>query len=256
VIQSVTEYSIIAKDPDGAIQLWNEGACRLYGYRADEVIGKSADMLHPPEDIAQGLPQKMREQALHTGKWEGVIGRITKDALRLTCRVVITPRIDSTGKAVGYILMSKDVTTEYHMRDRMVRSKLIDPDEFGPSPEDLLEFIITLLQASTEYSIVATAIDGRIVLWNEGARRLYGYEPDDVVGRANIELLHTEADRQAGLVHQILGSALQNRFWAGDVERRRRNGEGFFSRLVVTPRVDANRRLLGFLFISHEKKDQ
>lgn len=41
------------------------------------------------------------------------------------------------------------------------------------------DFIVTLLQASTEYSIIGKDMEGKILLWNEGARRLYGYEADE-----------------------------------------------------------------------------
>ena len=59
------------------------------------------------------------------------------------------------------------------------------------TPQDSLDFITNVLQASTEYSIIGKGMDGTIVLWNEGARRLYGYEPDEVVGKANADILHT-----------------------------------------------------------------
>ena len=251
VVQSSPEYSIIAKDLNGNIELWNEGAHRLYGYRAQEVIGKSADILHAPEDIALGLAQKMRAAALHDGRWEGVISRITKDALRLTCKVVLTPRLDAGGAPVGFILMSKDVSTEFRLRERIAKSNLMDLTAFGSSPEDILEFVITLLQASTEYSIIGTAVDGKIVLWNEGARRLYGYAPEEVVGYTNISLLHTRADQDAGLPQRILGTALQSGVWSGNVERVKSNGRRFTARVAVTPRLDAEGRLLGFLLISH-----
>ena len=53
VLESSTEYSIIAKDLDRRILAWNSGAARNYGYEASEVIGRSSDMLHVPEESAQ-----------------------------------------------------------------------------------------------------------------------------------------------------------------------------------------------------------
>ena len=44
-------------------------------------------------------------------------------------------------------------------------------------------FLNSILESSTEYSIVAKDLDGTIRAWNEGARRLYGYDPFDVVGK-------------------------------------------------------------------------
>lgn len=79
------------------------------------------------------------------------------------------------------------------------------------------EFLGSVIQSSTEYSIIAKDLDGRVVLWNEGARRLYGYEANEVIGRANISLLHTEEDRHAGLPGRILQAAQRDHRWAGRV---------------------------------------
>src|SRR5579859_4100444 len=80
ILESSTEYSIIGKDLDGRILLWNEGARRMYGYEAEEVVGKlNSEVLHTPEDVATGKPREIMEAALHNGKWEGVIGRVRKD---------------------------------------------------------------------------------------------------------------------------------------------------------------------------------
>lgn len=77
ILESSTEYSIIGKDLNGKIQLWNAGARRLYGYEPEEVIDKSnSSMLHTPEDIAAGKPAQIMAAALQAGKWEGTLNLI------------------------------------------------------------------------------------------------------------------------------------------------------------------------------------
>ncbi|PYU27680.1 MAG: hypothetical protein DMG32_05630 [Acidobacteria bacterium] len=84
ILESSTEYSVIGKDLDGKILLWNEGARRMYGYDADEIVGKlNSEVLHTREDVAAGKPREMMQAALQNGKWEGVIGRIRKDGRRI-----------------------------------------------------------------------------------------------------------------------------------------------------------------------------
>ncbi len=76
ILESSTEYSVIAKDLEGQILLWNEGARRLYGYEPSEVVGKaSSSILHLPEDVAAGVPKQIMRIALEKGKWEGTLGR-------------------------------------------------------------------------------------------------------------------------------------------------------------------------------------
>src|SRR5207248_10276074 len=119
-LESSTEYSVIGKDLDGKILLWNEGARRMYGYDAEEVVGKlNSEILHIPEDVAAGKPRAVMEAALRDGKWEGVRGRIRKDARGISARVVITPRRDSHGQAVGFLLISKDISQEVRFTEEM-----------------------------------------------------------------------------------------------------------------------------------------
>src|SRR6187397_2953733 len=73
VLEGSTEYAIVAKDLEGRILAWNEGAKKIYGYEPADVFGKSAFLLHHPEDIASGRASQFLEQARAAGKWEGRI---------------------------------------------------------------------------------------------------------------------------------------------------------------------------------------
>src|SRR6266705_484720 len=91
-------------------------------------------------------------------------------------------------------------------------------------PQEVVQFISKTLESSTEYSIICLDLKGTILLWNEGARRLYGYEPEEVVGKANSSILHTPEDVQEGKPRVILDAALREGKWEGS-ERRRRDGK-------------------------------
>lgn len=74
-----------------------------------------------------------------------------------------------------------------------LRTKLFDNNIVG-SADQALDFIGNILESSTEYSIIGKDLNGTILLWNEGARLLYGYEPDEVVGKINSSVLHVPED--------------------------------------------------------------
>jgi PAS domain S-box-containing protein len=113
ILEASTEYSIIGNDLEGRILLWNEGARRIYGYEPKEVVGKAnAAILHVPEDVASGRDREIRAIALRNGKYEGTIHRIRKNGERFEARVVLTPRRDAAGKAIGFLLISKDISAE------------------------------------------------------------------------------------------------------------------------------------------------
>src|SRR5690349_1771403 len=79
ILEGSTEYSIIAKDLDGTILAWNEGAHRIYGYDPADVIGKSAFILHHPDDVKQGKPEEILAEVRRNGKWSGELRRVRKN---------------------------------------------------------------------------------------------------------------------------------------------------------------------------------
>src|SRR5258708_26619826 len=111
ILDSSTEYSVIGKDLDGTILLWNEGARRIYGYGPEEVVGKAnSAILHTPEDVKSGKPQEIMSAAQRDGKWEGTVDRVRKNGERFLARMVLTPRRDTSGNAIGFLLISKDIS--------------------------------------------------------------------------------------------------------------------------------------------------
>jgi len=111
VLESSTEYSIVAKDLDGTILAWNEGARRIYGYEAADVVGKaSAFILHAPEDVESGRAGAILDEVRKTGKWEGELARVRKDGSRFTAHVTMTLRHDPDGTPVGITMISRDLT--------------------------------------------------------------------------------------------------------------------------------------------------
>ncbi len=108
ILQSSAEYALILTDLEGTLLGWNEGARRRYGYDAADVIGKGkSDILHTPEDIAAGLPEKLRNEVRLHGTWEGVLTRVRRNGERFQVSTTLTQRLDAAGQNIGYLLISK-----------------------------------------------------------------------------------------------------------------------------------------------------
>ncbi len=160
ILESSTEYSVIAKDLDGKILLWNEGARRIYGYEPVEVVGKvNSSILHTPEDIAAGLPQKIMDEALSNGKFEGTVTRRRKNGDLFTARIVITPRRDQNGKPIGFLLISKDISDEIRMS----------------------QYARSLIEASLD-PLVTISADGKITDVNEATVKVTGVPREKLIG--------------------------------------------------------------------------
>ena len=119
------------------------------------------------------------------------------------------------------------------------------------SPEDAVDFIAGILESSTEYAMIATDEHGAIVLWNEGARRLYGHALADVAGLP-WTFLHSGANVDAALRLAIRNGASRDGRWSGTVEHVRKDGSRFTARLVATARRDAT----GLLLVAHDVTDE
>jgi PAS domain S-box-containing protein len=110
ILQSSTKYSIIGKDLGYRVLSWNEGARRNYGYTAEEIMKQDARILHTPEDIQSGAVDKLLAAAYEHGLAEGEFERVRKDGSRFWASVVVTRRDDASGRPIGYLLMSNDIS--------------------------------------------------------------------------------------------------------------------------------------------------
>ena len=117
---------------------------------------------------------------------------------------------------------------------------------------DQATFLHSVLEGSTEYSIVGKDLDGTILAWNEGARRVYGYDPEDVVGKASALILHHPDDVKSGRAAMILEEARRDGKWEGELRRVRKDGRGFMAHVTITLRRDEKGRPSGFTMISRD----
>src|SRR5687767_13921740 len=82
-VESVEDYAIIALDADGSVASWNAGAERIYGFRAEDVVGKHAGVLYPADANERGQVTYDLEQAAHAGRHEEEGWRVRRDGARL-----------------------------------------------------------------------------------------------------------------------------------------------------------------------------
>jgi len=167
ILESSTEYSIIGKDLEGKILLWNEGARRLYGYEPAEVVGRAnSSILHTPEDVEAGKPREIMEDALRDGKWDGTIVRLRKNGQRFTARVVLTPRRDASGRPVGFLLISKDISNEVRLTEELQATQF---------------YTRSLIESNID-ALMTTDAAGIITDVNQQMEALTGYSRDELIG--------------------------------------------------------------------------
>jgi len=110
LVSGVKDYAIFMLDPKGKIASWNEGAARIKGYRAEEIIGKHFSTFYPKEDLDWDKPSYELKQAVREGRFEDEGWRIRKDGSRFWANVVITCIRNADGEVVGFSKVTRDLT--------------------------------------------------------------------------------------------------------------------------------------------------
>lgn len=103
----------------------------------------------------------------------------------------------------------------------------------------------------TDYAIVILDVQGRVLTWNAGARALFGYTSDEIVGR-RFTLLHTKGDNLLGKPETALGDALQWGRHDATGTMLRKDGSRLQARLILRPLSDSWQRHVGFGLLAYD----
>jgi PAS domain S-box-containing protein len=110
LVDAVQDCAIVALDPSGRVMTWNQGAERLKGYSAEEIIGSHFSRFHTPGDVARKHPETVLVIARTHGRYEEEGWRVRKDGSLFWANVVITPLRDGQGEMRGFAKVTRDLT--------------------------------------------------------------------------------------------------------------------------------------------------
>jgi PAS domain S-box-containing protein len=202
-LASIVRYShdaIISESLDGVITTWNRGAELTFGYTEAEAVGKPITPLAWP-----GYEEDMRELLRRVGNDETVERYETlrrhKDGRRLVVSLTLSPVRDDAGNLIGISKIARDVTEQKRQ-------------------EELADRQSNLLDQAYEPILVRDHTD-RIVYWNKGAERLYGWTAGEAVGRVSHELLQTAFPEP---LEEITRKLARDGRWEGELIHRVRKG--------------------------------
>jgi osomolarity two-component system sensor histidine kinase TcsA len=146
LVDSVKDYAIFMLDRTGHVLTWNEGAARINGYSAAEIIGKHFSEFYSDEAKALKHPDKELELASQDGKYEEEGWRIRKDGSKFWSNVVITAVYDN-GELIGFAKVTRDLTPRLLAeREREIHAKMLDDSnrELRKALETKTRFLSTI----------------------------------------------------------------------------------------------------------------
>jgi nitrogen fixation negative regulator NifL len=167
VLESSTEYSIIATDINGVILEYNSGSANLFGWTKEEVIGKMRiGQTFRTDDRSRGVIQEISRKVEAEGMTEYELQRIRKDGSLFQAHAIVTARKDASGKILGFLEIARDITEKLALEKELRETK------------DYLENIV---QSSVD-AIVTTDPKGRITFLNRAFEEMVGRSRENIIG--------------------------------------------------------------------------
>src|SRR5438094_360103 len=207
LIVGVKDYAIFSLEADGRVATWNWGAERIYGYRAEDIIGQPFQRFYLKEDRENLNPDVALRIAAAEGRYEADGWRARDDGSVFWSTTVLTALRDSAGRLRGFSTMSRDVTEHKRVHDELLEvNRTLD----------------ALIQTSP-VAVVAVDTSGVVNKWNPAAERLFGWKTSEVLAKPVTEVMVTpdEPEEPCDILQAIAAG-----FACEDHETTRRRKDG------------------------------
>jgi PAS domain S-box-containing protein len=224
-----SDDAIISKDLNGIITSWNKGAERMYGYTAQEMIGKPMSILVPPayhNDVLDILERIKRGERIDHYETK----RKRKDGVILDVSLTVSPIYDDEARIVGVSKIARDITEQ--KRYQMVQAHL------------------AAIVENSEDAIISKDLNGIITSWNKGAEHMYGYTASEAIGQPISIIAPPEWPDD---VFQILERIKKGeRIAHYQTKRKAKDGRVLDVSLTVSPIRDIDGKIVGASKIARE----
>ena len=244
-------FSSIATDDKGVIQIFNVGAERMLGYAAEDVLNRitPADISDPQELVARAKALSLELETPITPGFEALVFKasrgiediyeltyIRKDGSRFPAIVSTTALRDAQGKVIGYLLIGTDNTVRKQIEEQLRWTE---------------ESFRLMVESVTDYAIVMLDPHGLVVSWNSGAQRIKGYTSDEIVGR-HFACFYPADDIASGVPQRDLDLVAAKGRLEDEGFRARKDGSAFWANVVMTAIRDQNGNLRGFAKLTQD----
>jgi len=236
IVESSTD-AITSTTLGGVITSWNAGAEKLFGFDVLEAIGRHISIIVPAglrgEEVA-ALARLRRGEKIPAFETE----QQNKDGRAISVSLTMSPIKDGAGLIVGTSRTSRDIS-ERRSAERALR--------------EVEERYRVLVEQVTDYAIFRTDTLGRATTWNEGVKRVLGFERDEFVGVDISATIFMQEDLRAGVPQRELEEAAMAGSAGNDRWMRRKDGQRFFANGTTTALRENSREISGFAKVMRDQ---
>lgn len=194
MVESVKDYAIFMLDAEGRVATWNEGAERIKGYTAEEIIGQHFSQFYPEDAIERGWPEEVLKRTVKEGRFEDEGWRIRKDGSRFWANVVLTALRDNAGMLRGFAKVTRDLTQRREAEEnarlllqeeaaRKAAEEMSEEAERAKREESRQRQQLLVTLNSIGDAVIVTDNEGAVSFINPVAVSLTGWEPEEATGR-------------------------------------------------------------------------
>ncbi|HZI10512.1 MAG TPA: PAS domain S-box protein [Myxococcus sp.] len=240
LIDSVQDYGVFMLTLEGAVRSWNQGAQRLKGYRAREIIGAPLSRFFPAEENEKGTPQRLLERAVleGTATYEGWMLR--KGGSRFWALLTLSAVEDEEGNLQGLSNVARDLTERKKTEVAMSES------------EERLRLLIDSVQ---DYGVFMLSPNGTIASWNPGAERMKRYKAEEIIG-APFSWFFPPEQVKAGVPEQLIQRASVEGRAEFEGWLLRKGGEPFWGSIILSAVMDAEGQLRGLSNVARDQTER
>ena len=254
-ILNSANFSVIATDEKGIVQLFNAGAELMLGYAASDVVDKIT-----PAEISD--PQELRSRATTLSKEHGAsitpgfealvfkaargiedIYELTysrKDKSRFPAIVSVTALRTDMGPIIGYLLIATDNTARKDIEDKRLWAE---------------ESFLLMVDSVSECAIFMLDEEGKVKSWNAGAQRIQGYSTKEIIGQHNSRFFSQEDvdidKRERALQEAAAVGRSEDNGW-----RVRKDGSTFWANVIMTAIRDSSGDLRGYATLERDMTER
>jgi PAS domain S-box-containing protein len=166
MVEGIRDYAIFMLDQTGRVATWNDGAQKLKGYEAEEIIGQHYSIFYLPEDKSAGVPERNLKVAAAEGRCEDEGWRLRKDGSLFWVNTVITAVHNEAGELVGFSKITRDLTERRQVEEDLRKSE---------------EHFRIIFGGAGVGNVECDAVTGRFLLVNQKMCEITGYSVEELL---------------------------------------------------------------------------
>ncbi|WP_342646961.1 PAS domain S-box protein [Mucilaginibacter sp. CSA2-8R] len=214
--------AIISKTLDGIITSWNNAAHNLFGYTAEEAIGRHISILipearlHEEDTIIGSISQGKKIDHFETV-------RVTKGGKAVTISLSVSPVTDRYGKIIGASKIVRDITERNQAEERQA--------------------MLAAIVDTSDDTILSKTLQGVITSWNKAAEKMFGYTAEEAIGKHISMLIPTSRLQEEDYIISNIGQG--NKVDHFETVRLTKEGKEIPISLSVSPVMNSDGRVIG-----------